>query len=218
MAKDTGIKAARGTLYILSRIMIGIIIVVLVFVSFNTAKDSMQVNMLVKDAFALRAQTILLPSEDGSDKEMMNKIFTKRAMQSDKALNNNVYNDFNILNYYQRTDVKTKLVWPWMDRVTVRVTDYIKDITGEYQPIGAVVPNESEEEQENELPDLQPPKWENGIYDVELVKDNNTWRVNSIEFVKAVEDKAIVAPSQSPEAEESAKTPSSLPSADAVQS
>lgn len=186
MAKEIAIKIAKGILYVLSRLFVLIIVGVLIYIAFQASMATMNVNMIVKDAMGQRAEAILTPAGDGSDQEMMNKLFTQRAQQLDTLMNQNVYDNFDIYNFYHRTDIDTHVVWPWTDRVTITATDMVMDITGEYlnedaeEEVGAVT------EQSDDDP--KPPKWPNGIYEISLVNQNGDWKINSIQLKERVDN------------------------------
>jgi len=191
VAKEVGVKIAKGILYVLSRVLILVIVGVLVYIAFQASMNTMNVNMIVKDAMALRAETILIPEEDGSDREMMNKLFTQRAQQLDTMLNENAYANFDIFNFYHRTDIDSHIVWPWMDRVTLTATDMVMDITGEYiqagqeqqkeEDVGAVSTEQNDD-------DPKPPKWPNGVYEINLVHQNGSWKINSLTLIEQVDN------------------------------
>ena len=54
MSKEGGIKTAKGILYVLSRIAIVIVVAVVAVVAFYTAMHTMNVEMVLKDAYTAR--------------------------------------------------------------------------------------------------------------------------------------------------------------------
>lgn len=178
---DTGVKIARGILYVVGSIVAVIIVVVLMMVAYNTAMNTTNVNMIVKDAFARRAQAVLLPAGDYSDRTALEKLFTPRALANDGVLNSGYYDAFEITNYYEYTDVASHIVWPWQEEAVIEVTEIVRDITGELA-----------EWDESEDPDAanepQPIGWTNGVYKVTMKKDKitETWRINEMELIEYV--------------------------------
>ncbi len=233
--KEVGIKIAKGVLFVLLQIVAVIVIIALIWLGYNTAVNTMNVNMMAKDAFAKRAEVILRPSDDGTkDMEMLRKLFTNQSLARDEFLHGGYYGSFDISNYYERADVKFHIVWPWDDKATIEVTEIVRDIHGKPKEEEMLVETEDEEGNvivestqigdEEELP--QPMEWQNGVYAVKLVKDMQTdvWKINGIELkelmdveelmpvpsVEGVEESASPSPEASPEATASAE-PSATP-------
>ncbi len=181
-AKGTaGVKAARGVLYVLLCIVAVIIVVGLVILAYNTAMNTMTVNMLTKDAFTKRAQAVLLPSADGSDRIMLERLFAPKVISTDEMLNSRYYENFEISNYYERADVEFHIVWPWDDSVTLNVTEIVRDINGKRM----VEVADGEEVTMTEV-DEKPLPWKNGVYSVTLKKDpvTGSWRVNELGLIE----------------------------------
>ena len=183
MAKESGVKAAKGILYVLSRIAIVVVIIVIAVIAFYTAMHTMNVEMVLKDAYTARAQAVLLPSKDGSEDAVLQRLFTADFLANDTELNGDRYSEFDILNYYQRTEVDSFIIWPWEDEATVKVTDIVTEITG--TPLDMIAEDgtiiSSEEASE------KPPEWKNGQYEVKLLKRGNAWMVTSQKLLKEVE-------------------------------
>ncbi len=181
MSKGGGIKVAKGILYILSCVVAVIITVLLIMGVYNTAMNTMNVNMMVKDAFAKRAQTVLLPSADGSDRIMLEKLFALRVIQTDEMLNSHYYDGYEIVNYYEDTDVEFHIVWPWDDEITVKVTEKVRDIKG-----NKLVETDDAEAEDVPAIEEKPLSWRNGIYEVTLKKDKVTeaWKIYELKLVE----------------------------------
>lgn len=189
MARDTGVKIAKGVLYVLLQIGVAILIVVLVFLAYYTAENTMNVNMMVEDAFAKRAQTILVPSEDSSaDMETLRKLFTNTALARDEVLHGTAYDEFKVTDYYEQADIEFHIVWPWDEKTKIKVTETVRDLKGK-----PYMTKEEEEKMKEEGTDPstlpQPPEWQNGVYEVSLVKDKDseTWKVSGFEFLEPVD-------------------------------
>lgn len=183
MSKEGGIKTAKGILYVLSRIAIVIVVAVVAVVAFYTAMHTMNVEMVLKDAYTARAKAVLLPSKDGDDREVLQRLFTQDFLNADAELNGGKYQEFDILNYYQRTDIDPLIVWPWENTATARVTDIVSEISGTPLDMiaedGTIISSEGTSK--------KPPEWENGQYEVKLVKNGNTWMIDSQKLIKEVE-------------------------------
>jgi hypothetical protein len=126
-----------------------------------------------------------LPSSDDSDKTMLQRLFTDQFLAQDSIMQENPYSTFQIRNYYQRVDLEPTIIWPWEDEVTLTVTDLVTEITGvSLEAIaedGTIISSAGESE--------KPPEWKSGVYEVQLVKSgSNTWKVNSMTFLREVEE------------------------------
>ncbi|MEF9989688.1 MAG: hypothetical protein RR716_04160 [Christensenellaceae bacterium] len=196
MASDGSVRAARGVLYVISCIAIVIVVIAIIFVSFNTAMNTTNINMVLKDAFAKRVQVVLVPKEDGSDQQMLSNLFTQKFLSSDEALNGNEYKDYKILNYYQRAEIDGGWVWPWQTSATVKVKETVVDIAGELKPeliAEKIDDNGNVIITGEDAVKIKPPAWKNAVYEVEMKKINDSWKINSIRFLDDV-----VLPSASP--------------------
>lgn len=189
MTKEGGIKTAKGFLFVLSRIAIVIVVIALVIVAFYAAMNTMNIRMVAKDAFTQRATAVLMDDEDGTNKELLSRFFTEYYLSADSLLHGSAYDDFTITNYYQRTDVDGTIVWPWQDHATINVDDLVTDIAGT-----PIVQDEAAAQEGLEITQ-KPPEWQNGTYAVTLVKEDNTWKIDGIKFVKAVEPTVTTSPS-----------------------
>ena len=207
MARGAGVKVARGILYVLSCIVVVIIVVALIIGAYYTAMNTMNVNMLTRDAFAKRAQAVLLPSGDGSDRIMLEKLFAPRVIAMDEMLSSHYYDDYEIINYYEDTDVEFHIVWPWEDETTIQVTEKVRDISGKRIPAAG--------EDGAAATDEQPFSWRNGVYEVLLRKDKVTesWKIYGLELVEPIfvdEDEDGSAASAEPEERQTGQ-PSATP-------
>lgn len=202
-------KTTRGVIYALTRVILFVIAVLVIALGFFTGMNSMNVNVIIKDAFELRQEFVLQPK--GLTSADLAKLFTQDFIKSDTVLNSTKYQEYDITSYYQRSDVGFAIVWPWMDTVTVRATENVLDIQG--------TRNNSEDAAASSgnasAADAAPPTGESAEYDVTLVKDANTssWKVREMKKIKEVQP-VINQPSQTPSPSESG-TKSAKPSATA---
>lgn len=174
---SVGVKIARGFLYVFSRVVfLGIIIAVLV-IAYDTAANTLTVDMIIKDAFAKRAQAILMPSTDGSDQQGLEQLFTNNALTNDPLFQNNPFisDGYTITSYYERTDINNNIVWSWESSATVSVTEVIRDI----KALSHMEPDEN-----GETPDPVIPEWDSGTYSVRVVKaaSGSSWLIDSISY------------------------------------
>ncbi|MEG2189448.1 MAG: hypothetical protein RRY08_06410, partial [Christensenella sp.] len=96
MAKQGGSKPLRGILYVLSRVAIVVVIIAIVYVAFFAAKNTMNIDMVAKDALDLRAEVVLVHDEEKADPTLLTGFFTEDFIVSDPVLNGTEYVDFKI--------------------------------------------------------------------------------------------------------------------------
>ena len=203
---DNQEKVTRGVFYAFTRIILFVVAILIIALGFFAGMNSMNVNVIAKDAFAKRVEVALQPQE--GDETDLAKLFTQNFINDDAVVKSTKYNDYTITSYYQRADISMKIVWPWLDRVVVHATESVLDIVGtlneseETIPVEASQPQQSVaqgEETQIASKDKNPPEWICGEYDVTLVKDKTTssWKVEELKMTKEIEPK-INAPSKSP--------------------
>lgn len=201
---STGMKVARGFLYVVSRVVIVAVVVWLLAVAYRTAVNTMTVNMVIKDAFAKRAQYVLTPAGDGSDIAAMEKLFTSQALETDELVQSQIYRtpEYTITGYYERADIKNHLVWSWQDEAIVEVTDIVRDIRAS---------SNAEPDSTGHLPPVEVPEWRSGIYEVRVVKVPTTesWMIDGIAFQESIvfEEVVLTAPEPTPEPTEEVPIP-----------
>ena len=188
---DNNDKVSKGMFYALTRIIIFVVAIFVIVLGFYTGMNSMNVNVITKDAFTMRAEAVLTPKAD--DETDLPKLFTQDFIASDPVLNSTEYADYNISNYYQRTDVAGKIIWPWTDKVVVRATEEVLDITGTLKEdaeaaVWETADTENDGEAQVTAKDKNPPEWVSGEYEVTLVKEaEDTWKVQKITLTQEIE-------------------------------
>lgn len=185
-------------MFVLSRLAIVVVVVVIVIVAFYAAMNTMNIEMVAKDALTLRAKVVLVHDEEKVDSSGLKNFFTDKFLKNDTVLNGTVYSDFKVTNFYQRVNIHPPVVWPWQDEVTVDADDIITDLTGREL-------DQMDEEGNTIKGTKKPPEWENGSYKLQMIKVGDAWKIDGIEFVKPI---AVETPSASPTA---APTPSAPP-------
>ena len=182
VAKEGGNKPARGILYVLSRLAIVVVVVALVIVAFYAAMNTMNIRMVAKDALSLRV-----------DSSQLGSFFTEHFLVTDSVLTGAAYEEFQITNYYQRTDINPPIVWPWQTEVTVSADDVITEIAGHKISV-------TDENEEADQSGEKPPEWLNGKYELSMVKAGDAWVIDDMKLVEA----DAPEPSETPPAEEAA--------------
>ena len=174
---------ARGLFYVATRIILVVILIIVIWLGFSIGQQTMNVYVITKDAFAKRAEMVLANGD--TDEDILNNMYTQNFLMNDQIYNTTDYDDYKVANYYQRNDVKWKVVLPWQDKVTLDATEEIYNITGEYSGEIALDENgnpvELTDEQKN------PPLWNNGVYKVTLIKVDDKWKIDSMEMTEVIE-------------------------------
>lgn len=191
MAKEGGSKPARGILFLLSRLAILVVIIVIVVIAFFAAMNTVNINMVAKDALSLRAEVVLVNDTEKASPDMLKNFFTDDFLGRDPILYETTYDDFKITNYYQRVDVHSSVIWPWQTEVTVSVDDTITDLSGH-----EIVQDEDGGVAQAQERSKKPPAWQSGTYELKMVKMGDVWKIKDIKFVKAIESSSSDAPAQ----------------------
>lgn len=184
----------RFAWFFLTRLLICGFVVGLVALSFFAAMDYMNIQTLVKDGLAVRADVVI----QGDDPTLLSKVFSKSFLEQDTILKSTAYQPFDVSEFDYKSDVGFALVLPWQNTATVRVTEEVTHIVAELYA--------TEEGQES---DTVAPYWDNGLYDVTLTRYEDNWRIVSMKLVEALpQETPTPAPSVS-------ATPSPTPTATA---
>lgn len=180
--------AARGAVFLLSRIIIGIIVAVLIWMGFNIGLNSMKVYVLSRDAVTLRTQYALQP--DTIDPDKLGNYFTQHCMAYDDVLSGNLYEDYNISNYYDRIVVDPLVIWPWQDNADVTIVQQILKITGTYSEKHLADLGKTEDDVKDA--DVVIPEWKNGEYRLTFTKSEiEDWKIDQITFVSDAPDRMM---------------------------
>lgn len=168
--------------YLFSRLLIWGAAVLLVVLAFFMAMDYMNVSTLAKDGMQVRAEVIL----KDSDSTTLIKVFSKGFLENDTLLNSDKYSQYKVTDFDYSADNDFVLLFPWQNSVTLRITEKVKNITG--QPNAGAAENTAE----------TPPAWTNAVYDVNIVRYEDSWRIVSMNLIKE-----LPAPTPSPSPSES---------------
>lgn len=188
--KDRTNKILRFFIYILSRLLIVVICVGLILLAFFTAMSTMNATVILEDGLAKRASYMFAP-DDSDNETVFSRLFTSDFLNENSAEMTEKYSAFDVTDFNQRVSSQFHIVYPWDTKVTFHVTEIVEDIVGE--PI----------DQESSA---SVPAWENGEYDVVMVKEDGQWKIDQIEKTKEIvleeeaseEPSAVASPSESP--------------------
>ena len=144
-----------------------------VYFCFMSAMNTMNINVMVKDAFTKRASVILQPI-DNKDTALLDKVFTEDYLaesQLDTQTENRFYD---VSMYMQRTDVKLKVVTPKQDQAVIEVMDLVDDIR-------ATLVNADDPEFEEKTKLMA-----SGQYEVTVIKTETGWMIDKIEMIEDI--------------------------------
>lgn len=166
-------KALKFVLYLAVKIAAAAVAVYVVYFCFMSAMNTMNINVMVKDAFTKRASVLLQPV-DNKDTALLEKVFTERYLmesQLDTQMENRFYD---VSLYMQRTDVKLKLVSPKQEEAVIEVTDIVDDIRAEL--VNADDPEFAE----------KTTLMESGKYEVTVIKTEDGWMIDDMERIETI--------------------------------
>lgn len=156
--------------YLLSRLLVGAVIVGLVVLSFFIAMDYMNVQTLIKDGLNVRADVILV----NSDTATLSKVFSKSFLENDALLASDIYRPYDVSDYNYGADVGFALIFPWSQTVTLEVTEEVTGIKADLYATTDTTISET------------PPAWVNAVYRVSLIRFENNWRIVEMEQVEVL--------------------------------
>lgn len=183
--------------YLLSRLLIWGTAAALVVLAFFMAMDYMNVSTLAKDGMQVRAEVVI----KGSDPTTLSKVYSKGFLESDELLKSNKYSQYHVTDFDYNAQSNVVAVFPWQNSVTLRISEIVKNIEG--SPVPGL--------DETAVPE-DPPAWDNAVYDVTLVRYEDSWRIVSMELIEELPD-PTPSPSASaaPQPEDTAPASSASP-------
>jgi len=196
---DNNEKVARGIFYACTRVILFVVAIVVIVLGFYSGMNSMNVNVITKDAFTMRAEDVLTP-KTGYEADLP-KLFTQDFIFGDSILNSTAYADYNITSFYQRTDVKAQIIWPWTERAVIHATEEVLDIAGTLKEDTEAAPQQTatdtaaagEDQTQVTVKDKTPPQWISGEYEVLLIKDADSWKVQEMKLISEIKPDAAAS-------------------------
>lgn len=156
--------------YLFSRLIIWGAAVGLVFLAFFMGMDYMDASVLTKDGLQVRAEVII----KRSDPATLSKVFSKGFLENDAMLKSSVYMQYQVTGFNYGADTGFALIFPWQNTVTLRVTEKVTNIKAQLAPGSDASLSET------------PPEWKSGIYDVHLVRFEDSWRIVSMKLIETL--------------------------------
>lgn len=154
-------RSGRFFYFIGSKLLLVTLLLALILFSFLTCARLSNSYILINEGMAKRCEFILqeVPLSD------MRLYFTEKCMLADTRLNDTSYEEYTVTDYsYSLTFEKLK-VWPWLSTISAVVVEETNGITG--------TPNSGADTS-------APPLWQPIRYGITMVKENGSWRIDSV--------------------------------------
>lgn len=162
--------------YIAVRLFVILMVLSLCVVVFYYAMNLSNINIVLKDGMAKRAQVIIM-NESAAE---LNKFFQEPYLQLDQNLKNAMdgkspYLYYNVRGIDHRIKLTYMWCWPWENTARVTFTEEIPGIDGrvrtEYSDAAKSLYGDGYQ---------NPPKWQNGSYSGVMIRENGRWMISSI--------------------------------------
>ena len=167
--------------FIASRLFLAVLILGLMVIAFYYAMNLTNVQIVLKDGMARRAQVVMQIEDNVSE---LNKYFQTTFLERDAALatvtqGTSPYRDYNIRGIDHRLDMGFTWIWPWDQTARVEITERIPSIDGRIKGTKA----EEAVAQRGESA-LYPPAWQSARYRAALVKEKGQWKIRSLQLIE----------------------------------
>ncbi len=177
-------KVRRFIWYLAGRLFWVVVLLGVFTVVFYYAMNASNINIVLKDGMAKRAQVIMM-QEDPSD---LNKFFQSSYLNRDEnlqlALNDqSPYIYYNVRGIDHRLKMTWMWCWPWENTARAEFTETIPGIDGRVRAADVeaarALYGDSYE---------TPPEWQGGKYAATLVKENNQWHIRTLTLIEVLTD------------------------------
>jgi hypothetical protein len=147
--------------------------------------NATNISVILKDGMATRAQVIMM----GEDYAELTKYFQANYLQRDENLlqaldGKSPYEIYTIRGIDHRLQLTWMWCWPWDTTARAEFIERIPRIDGrinrQYEETAIALYGENNYE--------SPPRWQAARYSVTLVKENDQWRIRSIQMKELLED------------------------------
>lgn len=174
----------RLIVYIAQRLFVMLMVLLLCVGVFYYAMNLSNINIILKDGMAKRAQVIIM--DDSADE--LDKFFQDSYLQVDQNLKmaldgKSPYLYYNVRGIDHRLKMTYMWCWPWDSTARATFTESVPGIDGrvrqEYTVQAKMLYGD---EYQN------PPKWQSGSYNAVLAKKNGRWTIRSITLNEVLTD------------------------------
>jgi len=178
-------KLRRFVWYLASRLFILLALLSFAVVTFYYAMNATNISVILKDGMALRAQVIMMDE----DSDELSKFFQTNYLQRDENLlqaleGESPYAIYTIRGIDHRLQLTWMWCWPWDTTAKAEFIERIPRIDGRinraYEETAISLYGEDNYE--------SPPDWQSARYTATLVKENDQWKIRSIQVKELLDD------------------------------
>lgn len=174
----------RFVWYLASRLLVITMVAGLMVVTFYYAMNIANIQVVLKDGMAKRAQVIMMNDDEGE----LAKYFQSAFLERDQALivmrqGGSPYVDYNVRGIDHRLSMGFVWIWPWDETVRVDITERIPRIDGRVKGSRA---DELLAQKGDSA--LYPPAWSSGRYRATLVKENGRWKIMTLTLLEKLDE------------------------------
>ncbi len=175
--RPTSEYVLRALSFTLGQVILVICIGLSIAFAFSVGRDYMNINVLIKDGLYRRACVITM----GDDSGVVSKVFTHAFLEKDAQLYSDVYEKYVIRSINHQTFTEFVVVLPWQSEVQVTAVERVPIINGEL-PAELLQPGE----------EPTPPEWQDGKYEITLVKVEGNWKIDKMELIEKLDKPAVL--------------------------
>ncbi len=173
----------RVVWFVASRLFLGTVVAGLCVVVFYYAMNLANIQVVLKDGLAKRAQVILMDENPAE----LTKYFQTAYLERDTALiaseqGLSPYENYTIRGIDHRMEMGFTWVWPWEETARVDLVERIPRIDGRVKGSKAeeVIAQQGESA-------VYPPAWQSARYRAVLVKESGQWHIKSMSMLEKLE-------------------------------
>ena len=173
----------RFVWYLSSRMIAVCACLAIVVVGFYYAMNVSNMQIVLKDGMAKRAQTVMLNQPESE----LNKYFLSGFLERDEVLiaarnGKSPYKDYNINGIDHRLSMSWMWCWPWEDSAKADIIEEIPKIDGRIKSSlqAAAIAAGGEER-------ISPPKWQSAKYRATLVREDGAWKIRSLQLLELID-------------------------------
>ncbi len=174
----------RLLMYLSSRLFVLVLIVSLCVVSFYYAMNVTNMQIILKDGMAKRAQVVMGMTDVSELSSYFQSVYLGSDPAIQTALNGeSAYRDYNIRGIDHRIEMGFVWVWPWDETCRVQIVERIPRIDGRIKGDRAeeavAVYGQSA---------VYPPAWQSARYSVTMVRESGQWHIKALVMQEILED------------------------------
>lgn len=167
-------NSMRFIAFMLKNIIVVCVVIALCAAGFFITMNYSNLYVLLNDGMKERANVILF----NNDTTNMSQYFTNYFMENDAYIAlREQYGSYDINTFGYKMECGSLITWPWASRTTIYIDEAVYSIDGH---IDTTVLSKDEAMAAGKY---YPPAWRSARYKVVLIKADDQWRIESLEFV-----------------------------------